>query len=312
MTTVHRTVGLARVVRVVADLDSAERDYVDTLGCTPEGRDTIDPVFTRLHGVPGVQGLRSSLRLGDQRIDLVEFAGAPGRPYPDGSTSSDLWFQHLAIVVDDMDRAYHRVIGNGRFRPISRNGPVRLPESSGGVTAYKFRDPDGHPLELLAFGAQVPSRWAGGTAEGPFLGIDHTAISVADTTVSLGFCTDVLGMTVIGRSENRGPGQEELDDVADVSVTVTRLATAAGSPGLELLEYHTGTRRPIPGNTAGNDAAATHCVLQVASIDAITSGVPRPHTWSASEILTYGDGNRAALVRGPDGHRFLIEEMPWT
>lgn len=37
---------------------------------------------------------------------------------------------------------------------------ARLPESSGGVTAFKFRDPDGHPLELLAFpDGKVPSRW---------------------------------------------------------------------------------------------------------------------------------------------------------
>ena len=91
------------------------------------------------------------LRLGRERIELLEFTDSAGRPYPPGSTSTDLWFQHMAIVVNDMRHAYQRVMANRRFRPISRDGPVRLPDTSGGVTAFKFRDHDGHPLELLAF-----------------------------------------------------------------------------------------------------------------------------------------------------------------
>ena len=94
---------------------------------------------------------RSPLRLGRERIELLEFTDAAGRPYPPDSTSTDLWFQHMSIIVTDMTRAYQRVMANPRFRPISRDGPVRLPDSSGGVTAFKFRDRDGHPLELLAF-----------------------------------------------------------------------------------------------------------------------------------------------------------------
>ena len=78
-----------------------------------------------------------------------------GRPYPPDSTSTDLWFQHMAIIVNDMRDAYQRVMANRRFRPISRHGPVRLPGNSGAVTAFKFRDHDGHPLELLAFPEDV-------------------------------------------------------------------------------------------------------------------------------------------------------------
>jgi hypothetical protein len=53
------------------------------------------------------------------------------------------------------------------------------------VTAFKFRDHDGHPLELLAFPegrVPGPGRTANGT--GPFLGVDHTAIAVRDTARS--------------------------------------------------------------------------------------------------------------------------------
>ena len=45
------------------------------------------------------------MRLGKQDIALLRFA-VPGRPYPRDSRSDDLWFQHLAIVVNDIDAAH--------------------------------------------------------------------------------------------------------------------------------------------------------------------------------------------------------------
>lgn len=124
------------------------------------GRDVLDPVVGRILGTAGRDGRRSALLLGRERIDLVQFDGTPGRPYPPGSTSTDLWFQHLAIVESDMRLAYQRIAASGRFQPISRGGPVLLPPGSGGVTAYNFRDSDGHPLELLAFPTRrTPAPW---------------------------------------------------------------------------------------------------------------------------------------------------------
>ena len=138
-------------------------------------------------------------------------------------------------------------MANRRFRPISRHGPVRLPESSGGVTAFKFRDHDGHPLELLAFPqGRVPGEWRAVNGTGPFLGVDHTAIAVSDTARSARFFGSVFGFSTGTRTENRGPEQADLDDVDDVQVSVTRLAPDLPAPRLELLHYHVGTRRPIP------------------------------------------------------------------
>ncbi|MGB8684208.1 MAG: hypothetical protein WCD12_15080, partial [Candidatus Binatus sp.] len=55
------------------------------------------------------------------------------------------------------------------------------------VTALKFRDPEGHPLELIAFPPDdTPAKWQrSSTAE--CLGIDHSAISVAVTERSVKF-----------------------------------------------------------------------------------------------------------------------------
>jgi len=150
--------------------------------------------------IPPARGRRSLPQLGRERIELLEFADLAGRPYPPGSTSTDLWFQHMAIVVNNMEDAYQRVTANRRFRPISRNGPVRLPDSSGGVTAFKFRDHDGHPLELLAFPeGRVPAAWRDGHGTGPrpgFLGVDHTAWG----TTSMPRCRSGEGTGLTGPS----------------------------------------------------------------------------------------------------------------
>jgi catechol 2,3-dioxygenase-like lactoylglutathione lyase family enzyme len=217
----------------------------------------------------------------------------------------------MAIVVSDMTAAHQRVMAHPRFTPISRAGPVRLPEESGGITAFKFRDHDGHPLELIAFPeAQGPSEWRNADNTGSFLGVDHTAIGISDSGISTRFFSSVLGLSVGLRTENRGREQAELDDVDDVQVGVTQLARDLPAPRMELLQYRAGTRRPIPHDTASNDIAATHSVVQVASLDAVEAALARHGIPLASDDLMTMHGDvRAALVSGPDGHRFLVEEL---
>jgi catechol 2,3-dioxygenase-like lactoylglutathione lyase family enzyme len=179
------------------------------------------------------------------------------------------------------------------------------------VTAYKFRDHDGHPLELLAFPAgRAPAEWRDIDDADPFPGIDHTAIAVSDPADHTRFFKSVFGFGTGTRTENRGPEQADLDDVDDVHVSVTRLAPDLPAPRLELLHYHVGTRRPIRHDTAGNDIAATHSVVRVASPDATAAALARCGTrLSDDDIVVLRDGRRAALVLGPDGHRFLLEEL---
>jgi catechol 2,3-dioxygenase-like lactoylglutathione lyase family enzyme len=301
-----------RITLIVSDLDRAEADYVRTFGCRIAHRGDIEPELTRVLCVPPAHGRRSSLRLGREQIELLEFTDSMGHPYPMDSTSTDLWFQHMAIVVNDMKDAYQRIMANPRFRPISRDGPVRLPASSGGVLAFKFRDQDGHPLELLAFPAgDSPAEWRDAVGPGPFLGIDHTALAVSDLARSSEFFQSVFGLRAGAQTENRGPEQAALDDVEGVRVSVARLAPDLPAPRLELLSYHVGSRRPIPPDTASNDILATHCVKRVASLDPIIAALARRGTpLPGKYVMTLPGGTRAALVTGPDGHRFLVEELP--
>ncbi len=216
------------------------------------------------------------LRLGQEVVEIV-FPAEAGAPYPPGSASNDLWFQHFAVVVSDMQAAYNRL---ERFAAaaISSGPPVRLPASSGGVTAFKFRDPEGHPLELLQFPPdRTPSRWRGVTAPGPCLGIDHTAIAVADTAASVHFY-EQLGFAVSARSLNRGTEQARLDGLTDPIVEVTALGLPRPGPHLELLCYRTPPRRPAEP-AASDDIVATTTVLEA---------------------------DRSELLHDPDGHRLRL------
>src|SRR5438128_6328224 len=139
------------------------------------------------------------MKLGDETIELTEFLAPRGRPAPADARSNDHWFQHVAIIVSDMDRAYAR-LRQYKVQHAS-SGPQLLPEwnrNAGGIRAFYFRDPDQHPLEILWFPAGKGSaKWHAPT-DRLFLGIDHTAIVITDTEASLRFYRDRLGMELAG------------------------------------------------------------------------------------------------------------------
>jgi catechol 2,3-dioxygenase-like lactoylglutathione lyase family enzyme len=257
---------------VTADLSRLSTFYRDVLGCVSDGAEqAISGDEIRLLGLRGA-GRRQALRLGCQSVALEQF-DPPGRPYPADGNAASLFFQHLALVVADMGQAFQRVRGQPA---ISEGGPQHLPASSGGVVAYKFRDPDGHPLELLQFpDGSRPRVWQGKSAIGGQIGfgIDHSAISVADTDDSVAFYGS-LGLQLGGQTLNHGAQQQRLDNLRDVQVTVTPMRASEGTPHLELLGYR------VPRGAAG-------LVLQANDI-------------AATRIVWHG--TRTALLRDPDGH----------
>src|SRR6516225_6504889 len=210
--------------------------------------------YERLTGVFGLRMRVVRMKLGEEFLDLTEFLAPHGRPVPVDSRSNDRWFQHVAIIVNDMDKAY-QLLRKQKVKHAS-TGPQTLPEwnkSAGGIQAFYFKDPDGHVLEVLHFpkGKGHP-KWRR-PGEKLFLGIDHSAIVVADTDASLRFYRDILGLTVAGKSENYGTEQERLNNVFGARLRITTLKAARG-PGVELLEYVApGDGRPMPADTRAND-----------------------------------------------------------
>lgn len=257
---------LVRLVLNVADLQRSRAFYVDALGFEPVAQPRSEA---------------SVLRLGEQEIVLAQAAPGAGA-YPSPRAANDPWFQHFAIAVADMETAYAHLRPHVS-EPISRDGPQRLPPSTGSVTAYKFRDPDGHPLEL-SFAPQ--SAWAeAARAGGPlFLGVDHTALAVTDLAASLAFYTG-LGLTPGPRLLNHGAEQDRLDGLDGVELDIAVLFTPDPGPHLELLHYR------IPG-----PAPASSTKQRVA-----------PGDVAATETLFSAcEGSQPTVIVDPDGHRLEI------
>ncbi|MGH6984750.1 MAG: VOC family protein [Stellaceae bacterium] len=277
---------LARFSLTTANIERTAAFYEAAFGCRPIGTDRLSGRdFDCSMNLTGGAD-RITLSLGGEIIELLQFA-SPGESYPHASSSSDLVFQHFAIVVADMPQAFQRLSTVAGWTPISSGGPQRLPASSGGVIAFKFRDPEGHPLELLAFPDGAHPNWPIPPHGETCLGIDHSAISVSDSAASIAFY-ESFGLAVSARSFNRGSEQENLDDVPGAQVDVTALAPRQPTPHLELLCYRSAHRHPTPVRK-GNDIASTRLIFELCK----TSNAADSHIAVRS-------------VRDPDGHVFFI------
>ena len=299
----------------VSDMDRAIDFYRDVLTFEVESD-------TEIHGreyelLTGVFGARSRivrLRLGDEEIALTEFLTPRGRPIPQDSRSNDLWFQHVAIIVSDMDAAYARLRANKVEH--ASTGPQTLPgyiKPAAGIRAFYFKDPDGHVLEVLEFPPEKGKEKWHRLAKGGrlFLGIDHTAIAVSDTDRSLGFYGEKLGLRVAGESMNYGPEQERLNNVFGARLRITGLATPEEGIAVEFLEYLAPrTGRPYPRGSASNDiwhwqtsfAADDISLLEKMKWEYVSSGA----AYMKDSVLGF---KRAAVVRDPDGHAVRLTEQ---
>lgn len=304
---------VAAVGITVSDMERALAFYTGVLtfekiGDTEFAGDAVE----HLSGVFGARLRVARLRLGEETIELIEYLAPQGRPMPADSRSNDRWFQHIAIIVSDMQRAYDH-LHNHRVQHASP-GPQRLPDwnpDAGGIEAFYFRDPDGNYLEILRFPPDKGDpRWRG-NPERLFLGIDHTAIVVADTDASLRLYRDVLGLRIAGTAENHGIEQERLNNVFGARLRITALKAGAG-PGIELLEYLSPTGgRTMPADTLANDL--WHGQIQLVVDDVAAAGAVLRQAggrWvSPGTVDTGGTGmgfRSGLLARDPDGHGLLL------
>jgi catechol 2,3-dioxygenase-like lactoylglutathione lyase family enzyme len=270
--------------------------------------------YERLTGVFGVRMRIVRMKLGDEFLDLTEYLAPRGRPIPIDTRSNDRWFQHIAIIVRDMDTAY-RHLRKHKVEHAS-TGPQRLPDwnkKAAGIRAFYFKDPDGHHLEILQFPKDKGDpRWHRKT-DRLFLGIDHTAIVVSDTDASLRFYRDRLGLKIVGESENHGTEQEHLNNVFGARLRITTLR-AAGGPAIEFLEYLAPRDgRPAPLDSRANDLWHWQIRLRAGRLDLTTVGARGDLTRLISPgVVTLSDeqvGYQKGLqVRDPDGHALLFTD----
>ena len=324
----RRFAGLLLLVAMASSIAAAQRitaTAVETPGFTVSNMDrSVDFYSTVLHFAKvsdrqvgesdrakseGVTGRTRVVRmqLGSEQIELSQYLDAPGRSFPPDSHGNDRWFQHVAIIVPDMDRAYAWLREN-HVRYAS-NEPQRLPDwnvNAGGIRAFYFRDPDGHYLELLQFPEGKGSAKWHQPSDQLFLGIDHTAIVVADTEGSVHFYRDLLGMKVAGTSENYGTEQEHLNGVFGAHLRITALRAASG-PGIELLEYLSPEDgRPAPADTRANDIVHWETRIDIAqgSTEAWRAMQASGATSAPANSLV-GAGSEF-LAQDPDRHVLVI------
>jgi catechol 2,3-dioxygenase-like lactoylglutathione lyase family enzyme len=234
---------LKRIGRNVTDLDRLAAFYIGALGFQPTGPVEEDPELAALLRVRQVRILR--LHSAGREIELSQCFPAGAAYEPDDANLTD--FQHIALLTPDIHAGYATAIAEGAV-PISTEGPVRLPAASGGVTAVKFRDPDGHPLEFIE-------------KLGP--GYDHSAISVANVNRSIAFYAGI-GVTLAARQRNEGPEQDALDGLEETELEVVTLRPPHPSPHVELLGYR--RPRPIPCQWAPSDICADRLVFAAESV----------------------------------------------
>ena len=143
-----------------ANAEAAAHFYADALGFRRSETLLVEAgPYAELVGLPGSKLKLVRLQLGQETLELSEVLSLgpglrPGRKIPADSRSCDLWFQHICIVVSDLDAASakaRQMIANGSLVGVS-TAPQTLPEwnlAAAGIQAFKFRDPEGQQLMLI-------------------------------------------------------------------------------------------------------------------------------------------------------------------
>ena len=318
-----------------SDADACAAFFCNQLGF--RRLDAIDPgpEYAALVGLPCARLKLVRLALGHEGLELLEVqelapGQRPGRPFPDDSRSNDLWFQHICIVVRDLERAsagVRQAIAAGSLQPIS-SAPQRLPEwntAAANIAAFKFHTPEGHCLELLAFPPDKGDpRWhhqnhaTSPDPTGLFLGIDHSAIGISDTARSCRFYNQLLGLRLGGDGVNHGPEQDGLDGLAATQVRISGHRCPSGA-GIECLDYRSpGGGRAMPADLGPQDRAHGQLRLLVGdaieTLQTIASRVERCGGQRVSDGVVRLAPEQAAVlgfnaglqIADPDGHRLQL------
>lgn len=296
----------------VSDMERAVDFYTRVLSFTKTSDVEVSGrEYELLSGVFGARMRVVRLQLGSESIELTEFLAPKGRPVPADMRPNDRAFQHIAIIVSNMDMAYARLREAGVEH--ASTGPQTLPEwnrNAAGIKAFYFRDPDRHFLEILQFPPDKgAAKWH--RSDQLFLGIDHTAIVADDTERSLRFYRDTLNLDVVGGSENYDVEQEHLNNVFGARLRITTLRAPAG-PGIELLEYLAPRDgRPAPVDLRANDLSHWQTTLLTSVPERIFELLGlRVFSLVSPAVVTLSQPRlgfrRAVLVRDPDGHAMRL------
>jgi catechol 2,3-dioxygenase-like lactoylglutathione lyase family enzyme len=297
----------------VSEMNRSVKFYSEVLGFKKvSDMEFVGREYEQLEGIFGLHIRVVRMQLGDEFIELTDYLTSGGRRIPEDAKSNDLIFQHIAIVVSDMEKAYDR-LREFNVEYVS-TAPQTLPKSiagAEGIKAFYFHDPDNHNLELIYFpSGKGQSKWH--VVDGRvFLGIDHTAIGVSNSEESQKFYADLLGFERKGESWNKGIEQEHLNNVEGAFLHISGYRANEG-PGIEFLQYlKPGPGKIYPADSRADDIWHWQTTLFVDDAEKLYSEfLQSSYRFISGGLVNLQSAeekhSKAFLIRDPDGHPMLI------
>jgi catechol 2,3-dioxygenase-like lactoylglutathione lyase family enzyme len=297
----------------VSEMNRSVKFYSEVLGFKKVSDvELVGRTYEQLEGIFGLHIRVVRMQLGNEFIELTDYLTSGGRSIPEDAKSNDLIFQHIAIVVSDMEKAYDR-LRKFKVEYVSTS-PQTLPKTipgAEGIKAFYFHDPDKHNLELIYFPKDKGEpKWHLDDGR-TFLGIDHTAIGVSNSEESHKFYAALLGLERKGESWNKGVEQEHLNNVEGASLHISGYRANRG-PGIEFLQYlKPGPGKIYPGDSRANDLWHWQTTLVVDDVEKLYNEFLHSSYRLISTALIdlqngHGRHANAFIVRDPDGHAMLI------
>ena len=310
-----QVISVKQIGITVSDMDRSVAFYHDVLGFKKiSDREWSGEKAETLQGLFGVRIRIVRMQLGDEMIELSDYLTPGGRSIPEDMKSNDLYFQHIAIVVSNMEKAYAHLKKHMVMRVSTE--PQTIPVSNvaaAGIKAFYFQDPDHHDLELIFFPkGKGLAKWQNANGK-LFLGIDHTAIGISNTDKSLAFYSQLLGLERKGDSWNKGMEQAHLNNIENASLHITGLRTNSG-PGIEFLEYlQPGPGRKYPADSRCDDLWHWQTTVTVHHASDLYDRLRKEGFVILSKSIVELDEPKrrpimAFIVRDPDGHALLIKD----
>jgi catechol 2,3-dioxygenase-like lactoylglutathione lyase family enzyme len=131
--------------------------------------------------------------------------------------------------------------------------------------------------------------------------MDNVLIVVDDLEAVKAFFTE-LGMELEGETTVEGPSVDRLIGLQNVRATLVFMRTPDGHGRIELDKFHTPQAiRTGAANAAVNEIGIRRIMFAVSDIDELVARLLAHGAELVGEVVQYGDTNRLAYVRGPEG-----------
>ena len=131
--------------------------------------------------------------------------------------------------------------------------------------------------------------------------MDNVLIVVDDLEATKAFFLQ-LGFELEGETIVEGPSVDRLIDLQNVRATLVFMRSPDGHGRIELDKFHTPDPiRTGPEKAAVNELGIRRIMLAVEGLDDLVADLLAQGSELIGEVVQYGDTNKLAYVRGPEG-----------